>query len=131
MERGKTRFRPTELYTAGTAQVLILALLVAAYLSGETFYLLPAIGVLLLLMIYPGIFRPLAVVWHYFSLGLSYVMNRVILGIVFFGLVSPVGIVRRWLGRDPMKRRRWKEGNQSVFENRNQRIASSDLEVPY
>ncbi len=131
MEQGKTRFRPTALYTAGTAQVLILALLVAAYLSGETFYILPAIGVLLLLMIYPGIFRPLAVVWHYFSLALSLVMNRVILGIVFFGLVSPVGIVRRWLGRDPMKRRRWKEGNQSVFENRNQRIASSDLEVPY
>ena len=35
---------------------------------------------------------------------LGWVNTRIILGVVFYAVVTPVGIVRRWLGKDPMGR---------------------------
>ena len=35
---------------------------------------------------------------------LGWINTRIILGVVFFVIVTPVGLVRRWLGKDPMGR---------------------------
>ena len=37
---------------------------------------------------------------------LGWINTRIILGLVFFGVVTPIGVYRRWRGEDPM-RRRW------------------------
>jgi ABC-type uncharacterized transport system permease subunit len=37
--------------------------------------------------------------------GLSYVMTRVILALVFFFVVTPIGLVRKMVGGDPLNRR--------------------------
>jgi hypothetical protein len=43
--------------------------------------------------------------WMALAEGLSFVMTRVILFIVFFLVVTPIGWIRRALGGDPLRRR--------------------------
>src|SRR5438093_7261649 len=35
---------------------------------------------------------------------LGWINTRIILGVVFYVIVTPIGMFRRWLGRDPMGR---------------------------
>jgi len=42
--------------------------------------------------------------WMALAHALGWVNTRIILGLVFFGLVTPIGLVRRWMGKDPMGR---------------------------
>ena len=48
-----------------------------------------------------GVYRT----WMLVAFALGFVMTRVLLTVVFFGLVTPLGLVRRALGHDPMSRR--------------------------
>ncbi len=36
---------------------------------------------------------------------LAFAMTRVILALVFFGIVTPIGLLRKVLGGDPLRRR--------------------------
>jgi hypothetical protein len=69
-------------------------------------YFLTLGGLLLLIgLIYP---RALVVpnrLWMKLAEALSFVMTRVILGLVFFLMVTPIGLLRRMLGGDPLHRR--------------------------
>jgi|ERR1043166_5597700 hypothetical protein len=67
---------------------------------------LPLGAVLVLL----GIVFPRALVipnkaWMAFAEALSFVSTRVILAFVFFGIVTPIGFVKRLFGWDPLNRR--------------------------
>ncbi|HKP87779.1 MAG TPA: SxtJ family membrane protein [Blastocatellia bacterium] len=69
-------------------------------------YLL-ALGATLILS---GLVVPKALVWPNrlwmgLAAALSFVMTRVILAIVFFALVTPIGLFRRLIGGDPLNRR--------------------------
>lgn len=57
-----------------------------------------------------GLVFPRALVWPnkaWMALAevLSFVSTRIILGVVFFGIVSPIGLVKRMFGWDPLNRR--------------------------
>jgi hypothetical protein len=57
-----------------------------------------------------GLIAPRALVWpNRLWMGLasvlSFVMTRVILAVVFFGLVTPIGWMRKLVGGDPLSRR--------------------------
>ena len=43
--------------------------------------------------------------WMAFAEALSFVTTRIILAFVFFGIVTPIGVVKRWFGWDPLHRR--------------------------
>ena len=43
--------------------------------------------------------------WMLLAEGLSFVTTRIILGIVFFLIVTPIGVVKRLSGWDPLNRR--------------------------
>ena len=44
--------------------------------------------------------------WMWFAEVLAYVSTRVILGVVFFVVVTPIGVMKRLTGWDPLGRRR-------------------------
>jgi len=44
-------------------------------------------------------------VWIKLGMGINWVVTRVILGTVFFGMIVPMGLVMRLLGKDPMRRK--------------------------
>ena len=57
-----------------------------------------------------GLFVPAAArAFHRFWMGiaavLGYVNSRILLSLLYYGLFTPVGLIRRLLGKDPMKRR--------------------------
>lgn len=62
-------------------------------------------GVLVLLgLLAPALLRPFHFVWMKFAEGMGWVMNRVILGILFFIFLSPGAVLIRLFGRDLLKR---------------------------
>jgi len=70
-------------------------------------YILLAIGAVLVGL---GLLLPRALVypnkaWMLLAEGLSFVTTRVILGIVFFLIITPIGVTKRLLGWDPLSRR--------------------------
>ncbi len=74
---------------------------------GVVFPILLGVGVLLVLL---GLVAPWLLRWPYrgwmaMAEALSTVMTAVILTIVYFGIVTPLGLVRRWTGGDPLRRR--------------------------
>jgi hypothetical protein len=52
----------------------------------------------------PRILRPVYRLWMMLAVVLGFVMTRIILGIVFICVVTPIGIVMRMLGRDPLRK---------------------------
>ncbi len=113
----------------GLAMVLICLLL--AYWGRGSQWLPAAIALLLLCMAWPVAFRPLVPIWLGFSHLLGTGISRVILTLLFYGLVTPVGLLRRMSGADSMQRRQWKADNGSVLTTRNHAYQPEDLERPY
>jgi hypothetical protein len=75
--------------------------------TGEVRWWALAISVCLLI---PGALFPRSLFWIYkgwMALGhvLGQINTRIILGLVFYLVVTPIGIIRRLLGKDPMGRR--------------------------
>jgi multisubunit Na+/H+ antiporter MnhG subunit len=42
--------------------------------------------------------------WMWVGHVLGWINTRIILGVVFYVIVTPIGAIRRWLGKDPMGR---------------------------
>lgn len=53
----------------------------------------------------PRVLGPVHLAWMALAVLLGYVMTRVILTLVFYLLVTPIGLLMRLSGRDPMRRR--------------------------
>ena len=69
------------------------------------------------LLIMLGLVWPKALIWPnrgwmLLAEGLSFVTTRIILGIVFFLIITPIGVVKRLSGWDPLERR---SGRQSSY----------------
>jgi hypothetical protein len=113
----------------GMAMTLIL-LLIGFFTKNVLFYQL-AIPVLVLDMIYPMLFFPVAVLWLGLSHLMGTVMSKVLLSIVFVCLVIPIGIFRRMTGKDALQLKQFRRGSDSVMRERNHRYQAADLEKPY
>lgn len=60
-------------------------------------------------LLLPASIYPHSLLWPYkgwMMIGhiLGWINTRIILGLVFYAVVTPIGLVRRWLGKDPMGR---------------------------
>lgn len=88
--------------------VLLLIALVVWWRHDWTFttavYWLGGIGGALVVLgsIMPVVLRPLYRVWMALAMVLGFVMTRVLLTLVFFLLIAPLGLLRRLLGKDPL-----------------------------
>lgn len=72
---------------AARAVWLIGAVLVAAYLA------------------IPPMRRPTYIAWMYAVYPIGFVVSHILLGLVYYGIVTPTGLLLRLAGRDPMTRR--------------------------
>lgn len=111
---------------AGLALVFIM--LLVALFSSYTWALPAAAALTLLLMIWARAFAPFAVLWFGLSHAMGTVMSKVLLSIVFYVLVLPIGTVRRLMGADSMRIKQWKTGSDSVFRVRDEVVKPEDLE---
>ncbi len=110
---------------------LLLILLLLIYFTENVALIIPSIGVLVLIMVWPTLFRPLAPLWFGLSNVLGTVVSKIILVVIFFLIVTPVGFCMRLLGKDSMRLKDWKTGRDSVLLERNHIYTGKDIEKPY
>jgi saxitoxin biosynthesis operon SxtJ-like protein len=64
------------------------------------------LGTLLMVpaLVLPKILGPIYRIWMILGHALGWVNTRIILGAIFFGLITPMGLVMRMAGKDSMRR---------------------------
>lgn len=114
---------------AGMALTLIV-LLVAYFWNDQRFL---GLGIVLMIvnMSFPIVFKPFAWIWFGLSHVLGAVMSRLILSLIFFLMVMPVGLIRRLMGKDSLNLKNWKTGDESVFVVRDITFSKDNIEKPY
>jgi hypothetical protein len=70
-----------------------------ALLAAAAFFLIAA-------LVAPRILRPLNVVWLKFGLLLHRIVNPIVMGLLFFLVFTPAGLIMRLLGKDLLRLRR-------------------------
>ncbi len=114
-----------------TGMAMVLLLLIAAASRKREGYVYLAIALHVINMIWPQIYRPVAVIWLGLSDLMGSVVSKILLSIVFFVVVTPIGILRRLTGKDSLKLREFKASQDSVMLERNHTFVGQDLERPY
>lgn len=51
----------------------------------------------------PAVLKPLNRLWFKFGLLLGRIMNPIIMGVLFYGVFTPFGLVMRLFGKDPLR----------------------------
>ncbi len=128
-DHSKNRLTRDQCKDTGMAMVLILLLVTLA--TRRNYVMFCAIGVLVLDMIAPQVFRPAAVIWFGLVQLLGTVTSRVVLTIIFLVVVTPVGFARRMLGTDTLRLKEFKKGHGSVMDVRNHTFGAHDIIKPY
>lgn len=114
-----------------TGMAMVLICLILGYWGKFPKFLPVSLALLLITMVWANAFRPLATLWFGLSHILGNIVSRVILTVLFFLLVTPIGLIRRLMGADALKLKQWKQGDDSVFIVRQGVIQGKDLENPY
>jgi hypothetical protein len=114
-----------------TGMAAVLVLLIIALVQGSTRYVAAAMVVHVVNMTAPHVFRPAAVIWFGFSHLLGAIVSTVVLGAIFFGVVTPVAVVRRLMGADSLRLKAFKASRTTVMRERNHTFVGKDLEQPY
>ena len=109
------------------ALVTVLATIILALYFGNDVFVKAALVLTLLTIVVPVIFYPFAVLWFGLAKVLNVIGSAVMMSVVFFVIVMPVGLVRRMLGRDPLKLRQFKKGKQSVMKDRDHQYIAEDF----
>ena len=120
---------PAQCKDTGMALVLISLLLL--HFTKHAYFLGIGVAVLVINMIAPVVYKPFAFFWLSLSNILGTVMSKVLLSIVFFVVVTPVGLVRRLLGFDPLQLKKFKKDKSSVFKVRDHAFKADEIEKPY
>lgn len=111
---------------AGMAFTLIALLF--AWLGDVSGAVPAAVLILLINMIQPRVYRYPAALWYWLADVLGGVVSTVLLSAVFFLILTPMGLLRRAMGRDPMRLREWRRGDGTVFAERDRKVDAGDLE---
>jgi hypothetical protein len=54
----------------------------------------------------PKLLAPLNIAWFWFGMLLGKVVSPIVMAVVFYGTVAPIGALLRWRGKDPLRLRR-------------------------
>ena len=121
----------TKKQAADSGMALVLIALICFAVLRHDAWLWAAIAILVLDMIFPIIFKPFAFVWFGLSRVLGTVMSKIMLAVVFFLVVFPMGFLRRILGKDSLRLHQFRKEKTSVFAERNHEYTAADLDKPY
>jgi hypothetical protein len=114
-----------------TGMAMVLLLLILYTVSRRPQLVIAAMALQVLDMTVPKIFRPVAMVWLGLSELLGHVMSTILLSLVYFLFVTPLGMIRRALGKDSLQLRAFKASEESVMLKRDHTFVRGDLETPY
>jgi hypothetical protein len=114
-----------------TGQAMALLCLIVLIVFKKDSFAGIALTVLVINMVRPQVYKPLAKWWFALSNLLSLIVPRILLGVLFYVMVTPVGLIRRVLGKDTLQLRKWKKGRESVLRERNHTLSAKDIINPF
>lgn len=79
-------------------------------------------------LVSPAAVRPIYQTWMRFGLLLSKITTPVIMGLVFFLVITPMGLIRRLVARDPMAR---KFNDKASYRVPSSKSPGENMENPY
>lgn len=107
--------------------VAIVFMILGMHFKTNVFFIV-AIVIALFTLIFPSIFYPFTFLWFRFSKIMGKINSQIILAVIFFLVVAPVGVFRRILGKDKLRLKDFKKRTDSVMIERNHTYSPSDLE---
>ena len=112
----KTEFRN---FAIGLAVILTVISAVQWYLQVAVYsYLLGAAGVILVVgLLIPVVIKPVFILFSYIGFVLGWVMTRVILGLLFYLVFTPIGLIVRLTGKALLKTK-FRSGEASYWIDR-------------
>lgn len=114
-----------------TGMAVVLLLLLIDLKLKRNGILFGAMAVHVVNMIWPRVYQPLAYFWFGLSDLLGNVTSKILMSVLFFGVVTPIGMLRRLLGKDSLQLRAFKASNGSSLTVRNHVFIARDVERPY
>jgi hypothetical protein len=80
-------------------------------------------------MLAPGTLQPVYLGWMKFGHVMNWINTRLILGILFYGVFLPFGMVMRLLGKDPMHRKL--DDTVSTYRVKSHNDSKDSVERPF
>jgi uncharacterized membrane protein (UPF0182 family) len=114
-----------------TGMAVVLILLLIGVIRQEFTIIKIAIFTLLLTMAFPLIYKYVAVLWLGTANFLGTIVSKIILSLIFFIVVLPVGFIRRLFGYDTLKLKEFKNGTDSVMQIRKITFTTDDINKPF
>ncbi|HEY6204728.1 MAG TPA: SxtJ family membrane protein [Chthoniobacterales bacterium] len=111
-------------FILGTMSILLGLLFLLRHRSGLPFLLIGAL-LIILGVVTPKRLKYFHAVWIAFSLLIGWIMSRVILTLVFFLVVTPIGLLQRLVSR-PGVDLRFRTGASSYWQSREKSFAPAD-----
>jgi len=129
MNQLKINISKQNLYETGL--ILLLADLLCIYHNFQNFQLIIGIVVVIILLLLPNLFFPLTWILIFCGKVVNRLVSPVFLALIFYLVVTPVGIIRRLLGKDSLKLSDFKKNKTSLYSVRNKLFEREDIIHPY
>jgi hypothetical protein len=114
-----------------TGMAIALLCLIVWLNTKKTVAVIISLCILVITMTIPGLLIPVARLWFGFAGALGKVTSKILLTIIFFTAVVPVGAVRKWVGLDSLRLKAFKKKAGSGFIDRNHEFVSDDVLKPF
>jgi hypothetical protein len=90
--------------------VIFVFLTIQFYNTNNLNIYISILGVFILIMTFlkPNYLKPLTVLWIKFGVLLGYVVAPIVMAIIFFGVMTPIGIILKLFGKDLLKLKKTK-----------------------
>ena len=114
----------------------VILLIIAGFLfwkEKESFQILLTFGVTLCILgiVIPFILKPIYWVWMIFATILGWIMTRVILSLLFYIIVTPIGLIPRFFGKQFLELK-WDKSKESYWNFRtNEHRQKEDYEKQF
>jgi len=114
----------------------VILLIIAGFLfwkEKESFQILLTFGVTLCILgiVIPFILKPIYWVWMIFATILGWIMTRVILSLLFYIIVTPIGLIPRFFGKQFLELR-WDKSKESYWNFKtNERLQNENYEKQF
>lgn len=106
--------------------VIVLGFMAIYFFSKNSWWLWLGFGIGVVSLIIPVVGNLIVKSWFRLGGGLGWINSSVLLAVIFYGLLTPIALLYRWIKKDELKLR--KNELASMFETRNKKFTKADLE---
>lgn len=108
-----------------------IALIILGNWSNNTQLFYYTIPILFITILVPNLFFPVAFILFGLSSIIGKIFQQIILSVLFFLMITPIGVLRKAMKKDVLKLRAFKKSNNSTFVNREYKYSSKDFDKPF